>query len=162
EIWPAVLLPLPHCRGDYLPYLRCVSACVHVGVCRRGQGDYYPIPPVTPSPPPVHLSPTTPYLLLTPLPTPLHQRQVLSLVSGAGTSGKIACLFGVESTQNPHRLSLLSPSSQSWRYSLPPCFHFLIAGGLLALLKVRMRYGLPPCFHFLIAGGLPALLKVGM
>ncbi|CAI5532848.1 unnamed protein product, partial [Closterium sp. Naga37s-1] len=67
-------------------------------------------------------------------------------------------------------------------YGLPPCFHFLIAGGLPALLKVgdtacrpastsslqgayrpfSRRYGLPPCFHFLIAGGLPALLKVGM
>ncbi|CAI5525213.1 unnamed protein product, partial [Closterium sp. Naga37s-1] len=45
------------------------------------------------------------------------------VVSGAGTSSRIA-------------------------FQVVLCFN--------AVLK---RYGLPPCFHFLIAGGLPALLK---
>ncbi|CAI5957281.1 unnamed protein product [Closterium sp. NIES-65] len=45
------------------------------------------------------------------------------VVSGAGTSGRIA-------------------------FQVVLCFN-----------AVLRRYGLPPCFHFLIAGGLPALLK---
>ncbi|CAI5526573.1 unnamed protein product, partial [Closterium sp. Naga37s-1] len=45
------------------------------------------------------------------------------VVSGAGTSGRIA-------------------------FQVVVCFN-----------AVLRRYGLPPCFHFLIAGGLPALLK---
>ncbi|CAI5525366.1 unnamed protein product [Closterium sp. Naga37s-1] len=52
------------------------------------------------------------------------------------------------------------PANHLARANRPPDFHLKIhLQVVLCFNAVLRRYGLPPCFHFLIAGGLPALLK---